>query len=147
MLGRISERCAACGASNQIDCPQCSKPLHRAEHGGIFLDVCQSCRGVWFDGHEVAAVWTIALAAVAQGQVMTGSAVQPVGDGALTLLDALTYTPDVGAAIVEGTVHAVAASPELLSAVPELGGVVAEAAGAVFEALVSVIAAILEGLG
>jgi Zn-finger nucleic acid-binding protein len=146
IIDRSAERCSACGAGNEIDCPQCSKPMRRGEHDGILLDVCQSCRGIWFDGHEVAAVWTIALAAAAQGHTLQMGASPTTSDLSISALDALTYSPDLGAVIVEGSMHAVAATPELLSGLPEAGGVVAEAAGAVFEVLVQVIGVILEGL-
>lgn len=37
-----------------MDCPVCRKPLIVAERGGIELDCCPVCRGLWFDAGELA---------------------------------------------------------------------------------------------
>ncbi len=37
-----------------MDCPVCREPLIVAEREGIELDACPWCRGLWFDGGELA---------------------------------------------------------------------------------------------
>ena len=37
-----------------MDCPVCREPLIVAERGGIELDVCPWCHGLWFDAGELA---------------------------------------------------------------------------------------------
>jgi len=37
-----------------VDCPVCREPLIVAERGGIELDVCLWCHGLWFDAGELA---------------------------------------------------------------------------------------------
>lgn len=34
-------------------CPRCRKAMERPHVGGIALDVCRHCRGVWFDHGEL----------------------------------------------------------------------------------------------
>jgi Zn-finger nucleic acid-binding protein len=34
-------------------CPRCRKGMERPHVGGIALDVCRHCRGVWFDNGEL----------------------------------------------------------------------------------------------
>jgi Zn-finger nucleic acid-binding protein len=36
-----------------VDCPTCREPLIVAERGGIELDVCLWCHGLWFDAGEL----------------------------------------------------------------------------------------------
>jgi Zn-finger nucleic acid-binding protein len=36
-----------------VDCPVCREPLIVAERGGIELDVCLWCHGLWFDAGEL----------------------------------------------------------------------------------------------
>jgi Zn-finger nucleic acid-binding protein len=36
-----------------VDCPVCREPLVVAERGGIELDVCLWCHGLWFDAGEL----------------------------------------------------------------------------------------------
>jgi Zn-finger nucleic acid-binding protein len=42
------------------DCPVCKAPMavYHWKHTDVELDRCGQCRGLWFDGHEVAAVQT-----------------------------------------------------------------------------------------
>jgi Zn-finger nucleic acid-binding protein len=34
-------------------CPRCRKAMERPHVGGIAVDVCKSCRGIWFDHGEL----------------------------------------------------------------------------------------------
>jgi Zn-finger nucleic acid-binding protein len=55
-----ARRCGRCGWLVSLPCPRCESPLVREEAEGLTLDYCPSCRGAWFDAHEIARVWTIA---------------------------------------------------------------------------------------
>jgi len=146
-LPRDADSCAACGAPNRIDCPQCALPTRRVTHDGLTVDVCTRCRGVWFDQHELSAIWTVAIAAAVDGGGANSSrALSTTGDGGAALLDVLVYTPEVGAVVVEGSLRVAGAAIDGLSAAPEAAGVVVQAAGGVFEALVSMVGAVLDGL-
>ena len=146
-IKRDAESCAACGAANKIDCPDCLRPMRRITHDGLTLDVCTKCRGVWFDRHEIAAIWTVAVAAIVGARAANSERGFDIGsDSATTALEALSYSPDVGGVIVEGTLRAAGTALEGISAAPEAAGLVLEAAGSVFEALASMVGAILDGL-
>ena len=147
ILRRDEESCAACGNQNRIDCPECARPMHRVTHDGVTVDVCTRCRGVWFDEHELSAIWTVAIATVVDVDAADSSrAPGASGDGRAALVDALVYGPDVGAVVIEGSVRVAGSAIDGLAAAPELAGSVAEAAGSVFEALVSLVGAVLDGL-
>ena len=135
-----------------IDCPVCDQPMRREEMGGIHLDVCRSCKGVWFDHHELEAIWK-AQAGMALERSPDGTRLARAGDDAGdVLLASLWYAPDLafygvyGAAhAVSGLAHAAGHVPDLVAAAPEtavhLVGAAGEAAGGVFD----VIAGILRG--
>ncbi|MBI2299195.1 MAG: zf-TFIIB domain-containing protein [Armatimonadetes bacterium] len=38
------------------ECPACGGPLRPWPPGGVTVDGCDQCGGVWFDGHELQAV-------------------------------------------------------------------------------------------
>ncbi len=146
VIDRDAETCPSCDYPNHVDCPKCHGSMQRATHEGVVLDLCTKCRGVWFDAHEIAAVWSLALTAAVQRAVplpvpkdgTTG------GEVGLALVESLAYSPDVALAIVDGA-HALGASVEILAAAPEVAGAVAEAAGSVFGALVEIVGGILSG--
>jgi len=150
---RNLEACPACGWKNVIDCPVCDRPMQREAMGGVHLDVCRSCKGVWFDHHELEAVWK-AQAGMALERRREGSRLANAGeDAGDVLLASLWYAPDLtfyaayGAAQgASGLVHAAGAVPDLVAAAPEAAvhmvGAAGEAAGGVFD----VIAGILEAI-
>lgn len=147
ILRRDADSCLACGVPNKIDCPQCACPTRRTTHDGLTLDVCTRCRGVWFDRHEISAIWTVAIATVVEaGGANSSRALSATADGSAGLLEALVYSPDLGAVVVEGSLHVAGSAIEGLAAAPEAAGFVVEAAGVVFEALVSMVGAALDGL-
>ncbi len=149
---RNLEACPACDWKNVIDCPVCDRPMQRETMGGIHLDVCRNCKGVWFDHDELEAIW----------KEQAGMALQrrpgaPLGrtndDAGDMLLATLWFAPDLafygayGAAhAVSGLAHAAGSVPDIAAAAPEaavqLVGAAGEAAGGVFD----VIAGILEGI-
>jgi Zn-finger nucleic acid-binding protein len=130
-LPRDAEQCGACGSENTLDCPECEREMRVETYEGVRLDVCRHCRGVWFDHHELDAIWRFELAAaVARRRAATGD--NAAGDaatshGALTVLDVLVWTPDLPAAAVYGAAHLGSAAAEAAGAA---AGAAAEAAGA-----------------
>jgi hypothetical protein len=73
-----------CGRKNELACPVCDQTLARRQHGRLTLDVCASCRGVWFDHEELRSVWLLS----AELSVPYGNV---AGD---VLLHALFWAPD-----------------------------------------------------
>jgi Zn-finger nucleic acid-binding protein len=139
-MDRNTLHCPTCGSRNTIDCPVCQRALEPQAYQNVRLDVCKSCRGVWFDHAELAAIWKLSLRTdVARGRDAGLSA--NVDTSSLLVVDALLYMPDVlflGARaagyVVSGAADAVASSG--------MAGGVADAAGSVFEAIVEIIGGI-----
>ena len=42
--------------TGDLTCPKCEMALSHAEVGGIVIDHCPKCRGIWFDEHEMGQV-------------------------------------------------------------------------------------------
>ena len=107
------------------------------------LDVCRKCRGVWFDHHELSAIWTLQLDHAVAARRAGGSA---AGDASLVLLDSLIWAPDLLFLSAHGAVHALGAAGEAIANGPEaIGGaveVVGEAAASVFELIVDIVGGI-----
>ena len=40
----------------ELKCPTCAEPMIVVEYGGIEIDTCMSCRGIWLDGGELEAL-------------------------------------------------------------------------------------------
>ncbi|MGD2153048.1 MAG: zf-TFIIB domain-containing protein [Gemmatimonadales bacterium] len=59
LMTRNAGECPACGKANIIRCPRCDTELERVQGEKFTLDVCQSCRGVWFDNIDLSAVWNL----------------------------------------------------------------------------------------
>jgi len=155
-------RCPACGQMVQLHCPACDQPMERARHADLTLDVCKRCKGVWFDHHELAAIWTLergrAVARRKEPAVAAGS--DGAGATALAadaLADALLFMPDVVFLGAHAAGHAVAGAAEVLAHAPSalgevaggaaeaaggLAGAIGDAAASVFEALVEIVGGI-----
>jgi hypothetical protein len=132
-LDRDAEKCAVCGRSNQISCPSCDQTMERREFNGLILDVCKHCHGVWFDHKELAAIWTLNLAAMnARRSGKGGEALAVGGD---VLLNAMFWTPGL---VVDGAVG-----------LAHVGGAAFEMAGgaaeSIFDVIVSLISSIFDG--
>jgi Zn-finger nucleic acid-binding protein len=143
-IDRDATRCDACGKKITFDCPQCARPMQHVRHGELTLDVCRNCRGVWFDHHELAAIWKMELnTAIAKRR---GGRMKHRADGSLVLLDALTYTPELVIYGAYGAGHVIAGAAQGLSHAPEVVGaaaeVVGEAASSVFETILEIIGGI-----
>jgi Zn-finger nucleic acid-binding protein len=154
-LDREDDSCLACGASNQITCPHCDHVMRIIRHAGLRLDACDQCHGVWFDRHEVGAIWGDRFNATLRRQELHRTAHQrldPADVGDLVLYGAL-YSPDLlyfGAAIAGDTVaaagSAMGALPEALAALPDAAGgaaeVIVETSSGVIEVIVEIVASL-----
>ena len=79
-MDRNKTECAACGWHNQIACPVCAETLQCKRHKGLTLDVCHSCKGIWFDQAELPALWSNSLSNIiksSQEKSSTSSSDQP----------------------------------------------------------------------
>jgi Zn-finger nucleic acid-binding protein len=146
IIDRNSVACDACGTTNVIDCPVCAKPLTPETHEGMRLDVCRTCKGVWFDHVELAAIWTLSLDATRRGVASRRGASSAAETSASVLGDVLLFSPDLvfygaraAGMAVEGGASMLANAPETATALAEGAG---EAAAGVFEAVMEIIAGI-----
>ena len=139
-IDRSAHECASCGSRNAIDCPVCQHELEPQTYQNIRLDVCKSCRGVWFDHAELAAIWKLSLGtAVARGKNQ-GLSTHPDSHG-LLVVDALWYMPDVLFLGARAAGYAVSGAAEAVASSGLAEGV-GEAAGSVFEVIVEIIGGI-----
>jgi Zn-finger nucleic acid-binding protein len=97
-LERDAARCEVCGRKNELACPVCEKTLARRQHERLTLDVCASCRGVWFDHAELRSVWSLSAEITARRGSGAGTV---AGDLLLHSLywapNAVFYTADAAA--------------------------------------------------
>jgi Zn-finger nucleic acid-binding protein len=49
-------RCRTCSAGQRVACPSCTAFMSIVDLGGVTLDVCRTCSGVWFDRGELGTV-------------------------------------------------------------------------------------------
>jgi len=150
---RNLDACPACGWKNVIDCPVCDQPMRREQVGGIHLDLCRGCKGVWFDHHELDEVWKTQAGLALERRRGTARLARVGEEAGDVLLTTLLYSPDLsvygvyGAArAASGLVHAAGHIPHLVAVAPEaavhLVGAAGEAAGSVFEVIVHILEAI-----
>jgi Zn-finger nucleic acid-binding protein len=137
-IDRNAPECTSCGSRNTIDCPVCQQALEPQTYQDIRLDVCNSCRGVWFDHSELAAIWKLSLEKTRPGR--TG-VVTTANTPSLLVVDALMFMPDVLFLGARAAGYAVSGAAEAVASSGLTEGV-AEAAGGVFEAIVEIIAGI-----
>ena len=139
-IDRNGTACGSCGSRNTVDCPVCERTLEPQTYQNIRLDVCKSCRGVWFDHAELAAIWKLSIGtAVARGKD-AGLSANP-GYHGLLVLDALMYTPDVLFYGARAAGYAVSGAAEAVASSGLAEGI-GEAAGSVFEVIVEIIGGI-----
>lgn len=139
-IDRNADMCPSCGSHNTIDCPVCEQPLEAQTYQNIRLDVCKSCRGVWFDHAELAAIWKLQLEAGVTRRRNTGLATTADAPG-LLVVDALIFMPDVLFLGARAAGYALSGAAEAVSSSGVAEGV-ADAAGSVFEAIVEIIGGI-----
>jgi Zn-finger nucleic acid-binding protein len=146
---RDADRCPACGWSVRLDCPICQKQMDVSEQAGLRLDFCRTCKGVWFDHDEIASIWNSELNALIERR--KGS----MGDGAVSVLDALTYDPFLMYYGVSAAGHVAGAAagalshlPDAIGAAPELlgdaAGAAADVASSLFETIFDIIGSLFD---
>jgi hypothetical protein len=150
-MERNAATCPSCAWKNRLECPSCEKTLERVEQSGLVLDVCRTCRGVWFDNHELADIWNL--------EVRKNLPTVRRADGSVAvadyfLLDAFLWAPDLvflsAYAVAEGVgavggVAADVAAGGIDGVAEAAGGAVeglGEVAGSVFEVIADIIAGI-----
>ena len=120
--------------------------LVAGHHDGLRLDVCAHCKGVWFDRHELEAIWRIELDSALKRRARLYAAGQTTAEAPIVVLDALTFDPWLTYYGLEALVHGGAGTVELVRGAGEIasgaGEVVAEAASSVFETIVDIISGI-----
>jgi hypothetical protein len=102
--------------------------MTRASHDEVVLDACTRCKGIWFDRHELAAIWRMELGtalAKRRGALERSG----VADGGLVLLDALSYNPWLAFATADLAGHVLVAGGRALGNAPEAVTAAAGAAG------------------
>ena len=105
--------------------------MTRRAHQGLTLDVCQRCRGIWFDHHELAALWRLNLAEAARRH---GRGTDALGIGGDVLMDAMIWTPGL-------VLHGAAGAAQVGGAAIE---VVGSAAEGVFSAVLDIISSLFD---
>jgi Zn-finger nucleic acid-binding protein len=151
IMERNAASCPSCGWHNRLDCPTCQQPLERIERDTLTLDACRSCRGVWFDNHELAQIWNMEM----RRKLPTVKR----DDGALVvadyfLIDAFLWVPDLVFLPAAGLAHAAdaaaGAAGEIvgggLAGVADAAGGAVDAAGDAAGSVFEVIAEIIGGL-
>jgi Zn-finger nucleic acid-binding protein len=151
-LDRDADRCAVCGAKNELACPICDKTMQRRHESGLTLDVCANCKGIWFDHAELKSLWAITLDAANRRR--PGRASEAAAVGGDILLESLFWAPglviDTGVAAAHGLGQAVGALGGIsvdgaASAAMGAAEVVGGAAEGLFETILSIIGSIFDG--
>ncbi len=131
-LDRDLPRCLACGLVNEVACPVCDEVMTRHQHDGLSLDACRRCHGVWFDHHELAAIWRMNLSSAVAGRNGRGREALVVGGD--VLMDAMIWTPGL-------VLHGAAGAAQVGGAAVEAVGSAAEG---VFGAIMEIIGSLFE---
>jgi Zn-finger nucleic acid-binding protein len=146
LYDRTQDRCPACGSVATFRCPECDRRMERVQRGEHAFDVCRKCKGVWFDHHEIAAIWTIGLATSLANRPVATAGVPENEHGSSLLLDAFLFAPDlafvpvhIAGTVASAAIEAAGHAPETIGVAVE---VVGDAAGSVFGAIVEIIAGI-----
>lgn len=151
-LARDAEQCAACGTKNELKCPICARVMQRRLYDGLALDVCSSCKGVWFDHVELRSVWSLAIAEFSRKQPGRGSEALAVGGD--VLLHSLFWAPGMVVHAGLGVAHGVSSAAGALgnlsvdgaaSAAMGAAEAVGGAAEGVFETIMGIISSIFDG--
>ncbi|WP_419857470.1 zf-TFIIB domain-containing protein [Candidatus Palauibacter irciniicola] len=138
-VDRDAPKCAACGAKTRLNCPACDTRMLQVRQSSLTLDVCKRCKGVWFDHHELEAIWEMERDRLVARRGRDGAVARTADTGADVLFETLFWAPDlvfVGAHVAG---HAVAAAAE---AAPAALDTVGDAAASVFEAILEIVGGI-----
>lgn len=154
-LDRAAERCGVCARSNLLDCPHCDLPMRVEQARGLRLDACPTCKGGWFDHHELEAIWSQSFDRALARRHLPGrdAAIATADVGTELLFHSVIFGPDLvlplaaaGGEAVSASVEGLSHLPHAMQATPELAAqafeAVGEASGAVFEAVVDIISGI-----
>lgn len=49
----IEKKLEPTGSGGDISCPRCNGKTSESVYGGVSLDVCSACKGIWLDGLEL----------------------------------------------------------------------------------------------
>ena len=143
-VGRSEPACPSCGHANLLDCPVCQQTMQVGRHEELRLDACARCKGVWFDHHELAAIWKVELGAALDRRRTPGGSGALDDVGTYLLLDSLAWHPGLVFHGVNAAGHLVVAGADAVGNAPEAAVAVVEAAG---EAAAGVFETILEIIG
>jgi Zn-finger nucleic acid-binding protein len=136
---RDDDECPVCGTDTRLDCPMCDRRMDQVSHDDLTLDVCKQCRGVWFDHHELDAIWSLERDRLVARYREQGKVPKVARDGSEVLLETLIWAPDLA---IYGAYAAGRLASAAFESAPEIVEAVSEAAGGVFETIVEIIAGI-----
>jgi Zn-finger nucleic acid-binding protein len=143
---RSASHCPNCRWNLALDCPICARTMNRVEQDGLRLDVCRTCKGVWFDHDELAAIWKLEATALLKRR-------QDSDPHAVVLLEALTFDPfltyyglSAAGHVAGGAIEALAHVPGALANAPGAIAGAAEAAGEVASSVFETIVELIGGL-
>ncbi len=126
--GRV---CTKCKAPLQFLCPGCAKPLELTNRGGLNVDCCRQCKGVWLDGGELTMLFEHYSKTV-QNRTGGGDAAVAGASAANLALDMFIWAPDL---YIAATAQVLTHLPDLASKGLELAGDMPEIAGKAAEGL------------
>jgi Zn-finger nucleic acid-binding protein len=146
-LDRDHSDCGACGRANEIACPSCDRPTRRVRTDGLTLDVCDSCKGAWFDHTELRSIWTLKFNEInRRGRTGERSA---LADGGSLLVESMIWMPDAtfyaadtvisGAGNLLGAASDVVVAGGAADAASGILGAAGDAAESVFEAVAEIL--------
>jgi Zn-finger nucleic acid-binding protein len=115
---RLDTTCRSCKSPFLFLCPSCAKPLEIKIRGGVGIDSCQQCKGVWLDGGELTVLFESYSKAI-QSRNTSGDAVAGAAAAADLALDMFIWAPDLY----------IAATAQVLTHLPELASKGLEIAG------------------
>jgi Zn-finger nucleic acid-binding protein len=148
VIDRNADKCPACGWDNRINCPTCGQKLAVEIHEGLRLDVCGTCKGVWFDHIELEEIWRSALSANVVRSTKESRGPIAAGAGADVLANALFFAPDIlfygayaGGMALETGAGALMNAPEAVGGAAEAVG---EAAASTFDAVLEILSGIFD---
>lgn len=151
-MDRDAAQCPACGHANHLDCPHCDRVMQVIRRGPLRLDICEHCKGTWFDHHELEAIWGPQFDLALQRRNLERSELGVTAGMVPDLvLHALFYSPDLmllgGAAageLAESTASVMAQLPDAVAASPEAASaafeVITDAASGVFDVVIEIVA-------
>ncbi len=138
-VDRDAAECAACGAKTRLNCPACDTRMLQVRQSSLTLDVCKRCKGVWFDHHELEAIWAMEKDRLVARRGRDGAVARSGEAGAEVLFETLFWAPELVFVGAHAAGHLAAAAVE---AAPEVLDAVGDAAASVFETILEIVAGI-----